>query len=131
MCQLRVRISRNVIVIKFIFSYLSFCGAKINLVFPNLTGETEKTTFLLGWFFCFLENLIKLKKFLAMPNFIQKRINLFIHGGLISLFFLALFLLVGNFAYAQSSPNAGVVKGIWYSQFPFFAGDKIKINLAI
>lgn|GEM_PF-1931627 len=56
-------------------------------------------------------------------------------GGFLSLFFLfvfsAIFLFCGNFVFAQNSSNAGVVNGIWYSKYPFFAGDKTNINLAI
>ena len=81
--------------------------------------------------FYFFRNLIKLKKFLVMSIFVQKGINLFIRRGLIFLFFVGMFLFNGEFVFAESSLNAGVVNGIWYSQFPFFAGDKVKINLAI
>lgn len=53
-------------------------------------------------------------------------------------FFLVVFLLSSTFfliseglVFAQNYPNAGIVNGIWYSKYPFFAGEKIKINLAI
>jgi len=42
------------------------------------------------------------------------------------LFFLILFPII-----AQASINAGFVKGIWYSQTPFFDGDNIRIYSAI
>ena len=46
--------------------------------------------------------------------------------------FLLVFLLLPLNVLAQQEPlNAGLVSGIWYSKFPFFAGETVRIYTAI
>ena len=45
---------------------------------------------------------------------------------------LLVFLLLPLNVLAQQEPlNAGLVSGIWYSKFPFFAGETVRIYTAI
>jgi len=48
------------------------------------------------------------------------------------IFPILILLLIGNSILAQSSTiNAGIVRGLWYSKVPFFAGDQIRIYTAL
>ena len=48
------------------------------------------------------------------------------------IFQILTFLLIGNSVLAQSTIiNAGIVRGLWYSKVPFFAGDQIRIYTAL
>lgn len=49
-------------------------------------------------------------------------------------FFFLLFISLASlsFVYAEEAPlNAGFVQGIWYSKFPFFVGDSVRIYAGI
>ncbi len=46
--------------------------------------------------------------------------------------FLCISFLIPVFSFAETTPlNAGFVQGIWYSKFPFFAGDTVRIYAGI